>query len=341
MPIIDADAHVLETERTWDYMSESEREFRPQVVATPQAEESGGECWLIDGRLHPKARNVGKDTPKASREMEDIAARIRHMDELAVDVQVLYPTVFLRPFTNRAEVELALSRSYNRWLVDIWKQGKGRLRWVAVLPLLSMDKVLAEARFAKENGACGIFIRGLEGERRLSDPYFFPLYEEASKLDMPVCVHSATGSFTVHDFFLRESGFSKFKLAVVGAFHSLIFEGIPEMFPKLRLAFVEVSAQWIPYAIHDLARRFERRGKELKKDLLREGRIYVACQTDDDLEYVLQYAGEDNLVIGSDYGHADTSSELEALRRLKQQGAVNANSIKKILDDNPRALYSL
>ena len=341
MPTIDADAHVLESERTWDYMSESERLFRPQIVSPSNGEGSGAEFWLIDGRVQLRSQNVGRETPKASREMEDIAARIRHMDELEVDVQVLYPTVFLRPITNRPEIELALCRSYNRWLVDIWKRGKGRLRWAAVLPLLSMDKALAEARFARENGACGIFVRGLEGERRLSDPYFFPLYEEAVGLDMPVCVHSATGSFTVHDFFVRECGFSKFKLAVVGAFHSLIFEGIPEIFPKLRIAFVEVSAQWVPYAIHDLARRFERRGKSLKKNLLRENRIYVACQTDDDLSYVLQYAGEDNLVIGSDYGHADTSSELEALRKLKQQGELSSNAISKILDDNPRRLYSL
>lgn len=341
MATIDADAHVLETERTWDYLLESEREFRPQIVATPDAEESGGECWLIDGRLHPKARNVGKDTPRESREMEDIAARIKHMDELNVDVQVLYPTVFLRPFTNRPEVELALSRSYNRWLVDVWKQGNGRLRWVVVLSLLSMEKALAEARWAKENGACGIFIRGLEGERSLSDAYFYPLYEEASRLDMPVCVHSATGSFTVHDFFARECGFSKFKLAVVGAFHSVLFEGIPQRFPKLKFGFIEVSAQWIPYALHDLARRFQRRGKTLNKDVLRDSRIYVACQTDDDLPYVLQYSGPDNLVIGSDYGHADTASELEALRKLKQQGDIDANVINKILDDNPRALYGL
>jgi predicted TIM-barrel fold metal-dependent hydrolase len=341
MSAIDADAHVLESDRTWDYMPESEREFRPRVVATPDVRESGGECWLIDGRLHPKARNVGQDTPKASREMEDIAARIKHMNELGVDIQVLYPTVFLRPFTSRPEVELAFCRSYNRWLVDIWRQGKGRLRWVVVLPLLSMDKALAEAKWAKENGACGIFIRGLEGERRLSDPYFYPLYEEASTLDMPICVHSATGSFTVHDFFAEECGFAKFKLAVVGAFHSVIFDGIPERFPKLRLGFIEVSAQWVPYAIHDLARRFERRGELLSRDLLRESRIYVACQTDDDLRYVLKYSGADALLIGSDYGHADTASELEALRKLKQKGEVSADIIDKILDHNPRAFYGL
>ncbi len=158
---------------------------------------------------------------------------------------------------------------------------------------------------------------------------------------MPVCVHSATGSFTVHDFFARESGFVKFKLAVVGAFHSLLFDGIPERFPKLRVAFIEVSAQWIPYVMHDLAKRFRRRHKTLPKELLRENRIYVACQTDDDLSYILGYAGEDNLVIGSDYGHADTASEIEALRLLKQKGEVRPEAIRKILDDNPRALYGL
>jgi len=338
---IDADAHVLETDRTWDYMLESEREFRPRVVATPNEKDSGGESWLIDGRLHGKARNVGADTPQASREMADIEARIKHMDELQVDVQVLYPTVFLRPFTTKPEIELALSRSYNRWLVDIWKQGKERLRWVAVLPLLSMEKALAEAKWAKENGACGIFIRGLEGDRLLSDPYFYPLYEAASRLDMPVCVHSATGSFAVHDFFERESGFNKFKLAVVGSFHSVLFDDIPQKFPKLKLGFIEVSAQWIPYALHDLARRFQRRKKGLSKNILSESRIYVACQTDDDLPYILQYSGPDNLVIGSDYGHADTASELEALRILKEKGEIGPNVIDKILDDNPRALYGL
>lgn len=339
MPVIDADAHVLETERTWDYMEASEREFRPQIVSA--RDQPGREFWLIDGRVQPKSQNVGQDAPRASREMEDIETRLNHMDELGVDIQVLYPTVFLRPLTHRPGVDLALCRSYNRWLIDIWRKGRGRLRWVALLPLLGMDRALEEARFAKENGACGIFMRGLEGERRLSDPYFFPLYEEASRLDLPICVHSATGSFTQHDFFVRECGFSKFKLAVVGAFHSLIYDGIPELFPRLRVGFIEVSSQWVPYALHDLAKRFRRKGKTLGRDLLRASRIYVACQTDDDLPYVLRYAGEDNLVIGSDYGHADTSSEIEALRRLRGEGQVAPHIIHRILEENPKALYAL
>jgi predicted TIM-barrel fold metal-dependent hydrolase len=342
MAVIDSDAHVLETERTWDYMLESERALKPRIVPTPNDPSSGGESWLIDGTYIGKARNVGQEFPKESREMEDIQARLRHMDELNVDIQVLYPTVFLRPYTRRPEVELAVTRSYNRWLIDIWKKAPQRLRWTAVLPLLSMDKALEEARFAKENGACGIFIRGLEGDKRVSDAHFFPLYEEAGRLDMPICVHSATGSFAVHDYFADECGFNRFKLAVVGSFHALIFNQIPDKFPKTKFGFIEVSSQWVPYAIHDFARRFERRGITVDKaDVLRGNRIYVACQTDDDLPYVLKYAGEDHLVIGTDYGHNDTSSEIRALRKLKEDGEVPSHVINKILDDNARALYGL
>jgi predicted TIM-barrel fold metal-dependent hydrolase len=342
MAVIDADAHVLETERTWGYMLESERGHRPRIVPTPNDPSSGGESWLVDGTYIAKARNVGHDTSRAAREMEDIQGRLEHMDELDIDVQVLYPTIFLRPFTRRPEVELAVTRSYNRWLIDIWKQAPERLRWVAVLPLLTMDKALEEARYAKENGACGIFIRGLEGDKRLHDSHFDPLYEEAGRLDLPICVHSATGSFAVHDYFLDECGFNKFKLAVVGSFHSLIFYKKPEKFPKTKWAFIEVSSQWVPYAIHDYARRYERSGTKIDKSaVLRRNNIWVACQTDDDLPYVLTYAGDDRLVIGTDYGHNDTSSEILALRKLKEDGTVPTPVVNKILDDNAKALYGL
>jgi predicted TIM-barrel fold metal-dependent hydrolase len=78
-----------------------------------------------------------------------------------------------------------------------------------------------------------------------------------------------------------------------------------------------------------------------KKNVLRDNRIYVACQTDDDLPYVLGYAGDDQLVIGTDYGHNDTSSEILALRKLKEDGEISPRIINKILDDNARALYGL
>jgi len=149
MHIVDADAHVLECEATWSHLSKAEASFEP--VAVKATTKNGGEeeFWLVDGLLQPKSQNMGTDTPRESRELTDVEARLRHMDQLGVDVQVIYPTVFLRPFTRRAEVEIALYRSYNRWLAEVWKAGKDRLRWVVLLPLLSMDKALGELRWPR------------------------------------------------------------------------------------------------------------------------------------------------------------------------------------------------
>jgi len=56
---------------------------------------------------------------------------------------------------------------------------------------------------------------------------------------------------------------------------------------------------------------------------------------------VLGYSGNDNLVIGTDYGHADNAVEIEALRKLRRDGRLTGQVIDKILQDNPSTLYGL
>jgi len=349
MPNIDADAHVLESPQTWSYLEDSEKHLLPMIVSQSFGNERRNRAgvvmrdfWAVDGGMHLKDSNVGEDAPRESREMEDVGARLAHMDELGVDIQVLYPTLFLRPVTRTIESEYALCRSYNRWLADIWRQGDGRLRWVAKPPLMSpADKIRDELIFAKEHGACGIFMRGLECELPLADANFFPLYEIASELDLAVCVHSANGSFTHHGFFVRDTTFTMFKLATVGAFHSLLEKEVPAKFPDVRWAFVEVSAQWIPYVLVDLHDRFRRLGEEFAESPLKTNNMYVACEVTDDLPYVLKYAGEDNLMIGTDYGHNDPSSELNAIRMLRKDERIDDTVRQKILEDNAKVLYGL
>jgi predicted TIM-barrel fold metal-dependent hydrolase len=340
MTVIDADAHVIETEQTWEYMVGADRAYRPEAVVRPDGKGGERHYWLIDGRLRGRLGNVGQDTPQAAREMADIPARLRHMDVLGVDVQVLYPSIYTSPLTERPEVDVALCRGYNRWLADIWTQAPERLRWVMVPPLLDLEAALAEVRFAKEHGACAVLVRGLEGDRLISDASFFPLYEEASRLDLPIVSHAGTGSFA-HQELSHGNSIHNFKFPVVGAMHALVIDGVTERFPTLRFGFIEASAQWVPWLVHYLSSNSRIRRREPCWDLMREHRLYVTCQTDDDLPYVLRYAGEDNLLIGTDYGHADTASELEAFRHLKATGAVAPAVIDKILDDNPRNFYGL
>jgi hypothetical protein len=137
MGAIDADAHVIETVQTWSYLEGDERRFTPQLMtqhfgANLLSNEGIAvrDFWVIEGRAHGKDRNVGTNTPQESREMLSVEARLAHMDELGIETQVLYPTLFLRPVVQQAERERALCKSYNRWMGDLWRQGKGRLRWV-------------------------------------------------------------------------------------------------------------------------------------------------------------------------------------------------------------------
>jgi predicted TIM-barrel fold metal-dependent hydrolase len=357
MPTIDSDAHVVESERTWDFMERADQKYRPLIVR-PRGE-GGGEYWFIDGKIRGLVRIVmtarqlaevsertgrAMETPQETREMENVPARLKHMDELGIDVQVLYPTIFIEQITDKPEWEIAISKGYNRWLADIYKQGQGRLRWICVLPLLDMSASLEELKFCQQHGACGVFMRGIEGHRLITDPYFYPLYEEMSQLDLAVGVHVGNGNPQVIDLVSQYNGggsFWKFRIPVIGAFHSVMMSEVPKLFPKLRFHWAEAAAQWIPYVIKDLQRRWATQGKELPENPMKEYRQYVSCQTDDDVDYILRYSGEDNITIGTDYGHNDQSTEVEALRNLRKMGTITARQYEKITYHNPKVLFAI
>ena len=357
MPTIDSDAHVVESEHTWDFMAPSDQKYRPVIVKPRGA--GSAEYWFIDGKIRGLVRAVmtAKDmdevaqrtgrvmnTPRETREMENVAARLSHMDELGIDVQVLYPTMFIEQISDKPAWEVAICKGYNRWLADIHRQGQGRLRWICVLPLLDMSAALEELKFCQQHGACGVFMRGIEGQRMITDPYFYPLYEAMSALNLAVGVHVGNGSPQNLDLVSQYNGggsFWKFRLPVIGAFHSVIMSDVPQLFPELRFHWAEAAAQWVPYVVKDLQRRWATQKRDLPENPLKAYRQYVSCQTDDDVDYVLRYAGEENITIGTDYGHNDQSTEVEALRNLKKLGTISEAQYGKITYDNPKALFAL
>jgi hypothetical protein len=101
MGAIDADAHVIETVQTWSYLDGDEQRFTPQLMIQSFGSEllsnegaAVRDFWVIEGRAHGKDRNVGTDTSRESREMISVEARLAHMDDLGIETQVLYPTLF-------------------------------------------------------------------------------------------------------------------------------------------------------------------------------------------------------------------------------------------------------
>ena len=82
-------------------------------------------------------------------------------------------------------------------------------------------------------------------------------------------------------------------------------------------------------------------GRGFPDNVLKEYNIFVTCQTDDDVPYILSCAGDDNILIGTDYGHFDPSSEVDAISVFKEMDGISDESMKKIMSDNPKKLYGI
>lgn len=362
--VVDADAHVIETDRTWDYMEGDDRKYRPVGVSLPPNPAfpgAGRDVWVVDGKikgfrfpvlnddqLDARSKLLGRDqrTAQEAREMGDIEARLRHMDMLGIDLQVLHATIFISEVTDKPEVDVAICRSWNRWLADIYSRAHGRLRWVCTPPLLSIKDSIDELRFAKEHGAVGVLIRPFESNGRImTDPYFYPVLEEAERLDMPIASHIANANMPYTDFVSNQiqvdgSTFSLFFVPAAIACHALVLSPISQLFPKLRWGIIEAGSSWIPWVLRDLKERFKRRGEEMPEDILSRRNIYVTVENDDDLPYILKCAGDDCLMIGTDYGHIDVSSDITALTTFWERDDISESAREKILTQNARRFYN-
>lgn len=360
--IIDADTHISEGDAMWAMMDKEMVQRRPVLLKAPEDTLYGprNAFWLIDGNIFPKPNGKGSFrliTPSASkletsrgdihlpyREMTDIPGRLRDMDKLGVETQVVFPTLFLIYITDDTALEVALCRAYNRFLAQACASSNGRIRWVVIPPLKSIDESIKELKWAKDNGAVGVFFRGIEGGWTLDNPYLFPVYQAANDLDLPILIHTGAGCPLFLNLFdvERNHTFGHSRVQPLFAFRDLIHNKVPEQFPKLKFGFIEASAGWVPFMLHILKRVLKEKWKfRADADMFRENRIFVACEADEDVNYIAQYTGEDHLVIGSDYGHQDPSEERQLVAAMRAREDIPQALTDKILFENPKQLYPL
>ncbi len=379
--IIDADTHVVESEHIWNLMDRSMAHRRPvSVVHEDPATGQRRTRWVIDGELVPKPDGKGGQalaTPPVNPEdlesrdwltksLVDVPARLADADKMGVDVQVVFPTLFIAHLTDDPELDVALSWAYNRWLADAHSRGGERLRWVCILPFTDISACIEQLNWARERGAVGFMARGIEGERSLAEPWFFPVYEEASKLDMPMCIHTGPGSPVISSVLDNRIGgsFPGVRLLPLIAFQHLVGNRIPERFPDLKIGFIETGASWVPYVLHYIERDWRRKKwldvPHLGPELFKNYRLFISCESDEDIPYLATYVGEDNLISGSDYGHhfgqlptlepisfenrargGDISADLALVGELRAREDMQPGTLDKILKTNPRRFYAM
>jgi predicted TIM-barrel fold metal-dependent hydrolase len=310
-----------------------------------KGESSPGEAEVAHRYAKPLARDY------------DGISQLEAMDVEGLDVAVLFRTFPLH-CDDSLEAEYAndLCRAWNDWMADFCKADPERLRPSALITLHDIDLAVDEARRAiSELGAIGLCLvpEPING-RHVHDRYYDPLWREAEKLGAPICFHPAASPNQIQAVH-RFKGQSN-EAVLINAFRnpvelmlavgSFCAGGVLERFPKLRVAFLEGNCAWLPWALYRLDERWE-----LRKDYCNESlslrpsdyflrQCFISVDVEEDLvNDVIERIGDDNIVISTDYPHAD-SHWPNAIKHFMGID-VPSPSRRKILWDNCARLYGV
>lgn len=342
MGYIDSDTHIIECGHTWDFFDPKEIQYQPAYAHGHQflMQEV---CIEEETLTHVWQSQV---FPPGSVDLTNPEARVTYMDQLGVDVQVLYPTWFLSNHVGNAVAEAAMMRSYNRWLGERTAETGGRLQWAVNVPVRMMDRALEEIDFGRSHGAVAVFIKGFTNGMSVRDPYLTPIWEKAQDLDMAIGFH--VGSEDVRLTMQDPGKFLHLEiLPVPCAIGALLQCDLFDRYPRLRWAALEAGAAWVPYVAQEAFRHLDIRGfgpngwQDHAREAFAKYNLFVSCQMDDDLNYLANIFGENSFVHGTDFGHLDVGSDPNGLHIIATREDLPLSLRRKIVDSVGRRLYNI
>lgn len=287
----------------------------------------------------------------------DAASHVMAMEKMGIDIAFLYPTVglwMLAIDSMDGKLAGALTRAYNNWLYDFCSYDTEKLRGVGAMNLHEPSEMVPELRRIAEFGWRAVFLRpNLVKGRSLSDPAYEEFWGECESLDIAVSLHEGTHSrlpTTGYDRFESRFGMHacSHPMEQMMALLSLIEGGVLERHPKLRVAFLESGCGWLPYWLwrmdeaeyKHLAWEVRDNVKMKPSEYFRR-QCFISVEPDEPyLERIIDYIGEDNLILGSDYPHIDFDPDIidEAVGLGDR---LSRSTTQKILWDNPKRYYGI
>ena len=246
----------------------------------------------------------------------------------------------------------ALARAYHNWAHDFCSADPTRLKMVVELPPYDLERAVEETRRAvTELGAITVMMPRPQEGRFWHYPEYDAFWDLVTELDMPVTFHGA-GSGSPHAghryrgltgalFALNHAiGFPMENMISMG---HLIFTGILQKHPTLRVSFLEGNAGWLPFWLgrlddHSVGRQgvfWDDNNLEMTPTEFFKRQIFVAADADEEaLPAVVSILGDSNLIWNTDYPHTDAPAPDVALPELLHQPITDDNK-RKILWDNP------
>jgi predicted TIM-barrel fold metal-dependent hydrolase len=365
--IIDADGHVLEPLDLWEkYIDPAYRDRAPKMII----DTDGKERLFVEGQVLGSSKGFNVVGAIGSREGTvdeesityvdgrpggfDPHKRIPDMDLDGIDAAFLYPSVGL--FSGAVKdpgLAAAMCRAYNRWLADYCRPYPDRLFGVAMLPMQSIDLAIEEMRYARTQlGFCGAFLRpNPYNGRMLHHPDYAPFWKEVENLDIAIGLHEgASGG-------MPQAGVDRFSTR--GAKHivshtvemmlaamSVIWEGVCDRHPKVRIAFLESGGGWIAGWLDRMDRHFDDKGfndsgLSMRPSELFQRNCWISFEpVERSLDVLADYIGPHKILWATDYPHPDGFFP-GAPKLIADRPGLSEATKREILGGGARRFYGL
>lgn len=368
--VVDADGHCNEPEEGLAKWLPAEYAGRAPIRIT---DDYGNRRMILEGRVWSRSGSLGSGVqgPFASHirqsrpGMGEPDKRLVDMDEEGIDVAVIFGTSIALTVNGLQDRGLAgaICHAVNRWLVEEYlAPDRKRLKAVGLIPCQDPSAAVKELEYLADHRRDGIVSAMLPTNVygiNMGDRRFDPIYEAAQALNMPLSVHPQTG----HDGEYGVSGvmgagsermdkysyvhLTAFPFELMIALMHMIGEGVFDRYPRLKVAYMEGGAGWIPF----WAERLDEHQEKLRpqwpalqrrpSEIIAGGQVSFTCEPEEaTLPYVLEHIGSSQVMYASDYAHWDCEFP-NSVRMLSRIPGMTDGYKRQVLGENAIRWFDL
>lgn len=286
--------------------------------------------------------------------LEDMDARVSFLDREGMACQFIYPTLGLlwEGQVEDAELAAAHCRAYNTWALEVCANHRDRLYPVGHITLRHPTETVRELRRLANAGVRTVFVGALPVDgKSFGCPEFDPVWVEAQELNLAVGIHLVVHrNYVGHDWHEdSRPGFMYLSMNAIQdprmALTTMVYDGVFERFPRLRVATIEAGCGWVVEWVDRLDYRYSYMGHtcQMKRSASEyfARNIWVSADpTERLLPYMIELLGDDKFFIGSDFPHAEgfvdpIAKARQALAKLPER------MVNKILGDNAARFFGI
>jgi predicted TIM-barrel fold metal-dependent hydrolase len=351
--IIDGDGHIYEDLPA--ILSHLEEPYRTLIPR-------GGSVFPPLDHQH-SARAMDTPPTRDGRKIPGPDGWLDFLRDSGIEWTVLYPSYALS-YGRIVSVDyaVAICKAYNDWLHATYVQRDSRFKGMGLIPMQHPAEAAKELRrVVTELGFLGAMLPSNGLALPLGSRSYWSVYEEANRLGCCLAVHGGC-----HDRFGMDHMNMFVPIHALGhpwgltiSCADMLYNGLFERFPKLRVAYLEGGLAWLVFLLERLHASHEthfqyvppgeygiREGQDPAayiKALIAEDRLYVGIEAEEiTLPFTTKLVGNRAFMYSSDFPHEVT---LESCRRdigeLMESDELTAEDKSAILYRNAERFYQL